>query len=392
MSLRKPFKLTMTVLLVVLALALAACGGQSQQPAPAPGGDSADGQASGGDELQPVTIRIVADFPPPPFNAAVAIEEFAQWVEERIPGSEVRSFFAGSLYPSESDALEAMVAGNLEMIFGQYGKGVGFEPRNNIVVQPMNYTTIGALRQFPNTETAKWLADVMRERGIETLGNANLSFYLAIASPERITSPDDLRGKKVRSMDPLVSNAVLDAWGASPITMAFGEVPSALETGTIDGVSTSVGGWLTIKDQAPYYNVLGIGGAGTDYYYIAAGKQWWDSLNEPTREVLRELIADLAELSDQITYCDDQAAFAEYGTDDPSQPGIYILSEDEVRPFREALGTAAQDVLKSELPADAHEWIDRYAEEGRALSEQYPEGSDPLEQTDCQALFERLGR
>lgn len=388
---RKLFKSRFSLFVLVLALAMvvAACGGGSSTPQPpSTGGGDADA-----DGPQPVVIRIMADFPPPPFNAAVAIEEFGEKLAEAIPGSELRSYFAGALYPTESEALEAMVAGNLEMIFGQYGKGAGFEPALSVVNAPGNWTTIGAMRHFPESETAKILADRMYERGIEILANAHLSFFLSIADTKgHVTHPSQLAGRSVRSMDPIVGNAVLSAWGANPITMAFGEVPSALETGALDAIGTSVGGWTTVREQTPYFSVLGVGGLTTDLYYIGVSRVWWDQLNEATQNVIRELVAELAQRSDEITYCDDVKAQVNFGTDDPSQPGLYILKEEEKQAFRDAMGTAGIDALKRELPAEFHDLVDLAAQEGREFSERYPEGSDSLEQTDCEAIWEQYNR
>ena len=45
--------------------------------------------------------------------------------------------------------------------------------------------------------------------------------------------------EKMRSMGP-AENAMLKAFGANPTTMAFGDVPPALETGVIDGAEQSM--------------------------------------------------------------------------------------------------------------------------------------------------------
>ena len=82
-------------------------------------------------------------------------------------------------------------------------------------------------------------------------------------------SPADFKGLKVRSMGP-AENALLGGLGANPTTMAFGDVPSALQTGVIDGLLTSLGGFNATKEQAPYFSVAGINGIVGDYYFIAA--------------------------------------------------------------------------------------------------------------------------
>ena len=78
-------------------------------------------------------------------------------------------------------------------------------------------------------------------------------------------------------------NPVLESWKANPVVMAFGEVPTALESGVIDGLMTSIGGWLSVRQQAPYYTTGGAGVFTGDYYMVSASRRWWDRLTPATR-------------------------------------------------------------------------------------------------------------
>lgn len=367
------------ILVSLLAAVIAGCGGTTS---PQSGDDSPSGDAAG-DQLQPVTIRLASDVPPPPQPIAIAMNQFAEDLPERIPGSEVRVYFAGALYSSVSDALEAMDAGNLELLVGQPSKSAGFEPWLNIITQPMSYTTVGAIHHFPGTETAKMIEERMEEKGIKILGWADISFYLGVAASERLLTLDDFKGKKLRIFAPLTQGPTVEAWGASPVSLAWGEVPSALAAGTIDGAVTTISGYNTIKDQTPYYTIMGVGGMSTDFYYIAASKQWWDSLNPATQAAIQEVVDEMVEYGKVLQWCQDQLVLASIGTDDPSEPGVYVMSEEEQEPLRAALGDAVIQRLTQELPENAAPWITKFTEEGAELSAQYPAGSDPLESVDC---------
>ena len=73
-------------------------------------------------------------------------------------------------------------------------------------------------------------------------------------------------------------NALLSALGSNPQSMAFGDVPPALQTGVIDGLLTSLGGFNAVKEQAPYFTVAGLNGIVGDYYWFGASQKWWDRL------------------------------------------------------------------------------------------------------------------
>src|SRR5690606_33507010 len=111
--------------------------------------------------------------------------------------------------------------------------------------------------------------------------------------------------------------------------------------------------------------------------------QWWDSLNPATQAAIQEVVDEMVEYGKVLQWCQDQLVLASIGTDDPSEPGVYVMSEEEQEPLRAALGDAVIQRLTQELPENAAPWITKFTEEGAELSAQYPAGSDPLESVDC---------
>jgi hypothetical protein len=75
--------------------------------------------------------------------------------------------------------------------------------------------------------------------------------------------------------------------------------------------------------------------------------------------------------------------YAKYGTKDPSKPGVYWMSPQEVSAMTGAVGDATQRYVKSKMPPAAHQWVDAFVKEGRELSRQNPPGSSWIEKVDC---------
>src|SRR5690606_14764390 len=120
------------------------------------------------------------------------------------------------------------------------GKTAQVDPYMSVVVGPMLLTTPGAMEQFDTFDTFKMLADRFDKlHGVKLFGTGNLSYYMGAGAGSRLLTPADFEGKKIRSMGP-AENSALVAWGANPTTMAFGDVPPALQTGVIDGLLTSL--------------------------------------------------------------------------------------------------------------------------------------------------------
>jgi len=146
---------------------------------------------------------------------------------------------------------------------------------------------------------------------------------------------------------------------------------------------TSLGGWNSMREQAPYYTM---GGAGTfvgDYYMISASKRWWGRLTPATQAALEKLIAETIQVQKEFNWCFDKLAYDKYGTKDPSKPGVYWLTPQEVSAMVNAMGDSSSRYVKSKTPADAGPWVDSFVREGRELSKQHPAGTSWIEKVDC---------
>jgi hypothetical protein len=165
--------------------------------------------------------------------------------------------------------------------------------------------------------------------------------------------------------------------------MGFGEVPSALESGVIDGLMTSLGGWNSVREQAPFFTMGGAGAFIGDYYMVSASRRWWDRLTPATRDALEKLIAETVKVQKEYNWCFDKMAYDKYGTKDPSKPGIYWMTPDVVGAMVTAMGDAPTQYVKSKTPQAANPWVDTFVKEGREMSKKYPTGTSWIEKVDC---------
>lgn len=342
-----------------------------------------DRSAYAQDKPKKVVLRFVADLPPPPHPAGLAMKYFAKRLPEVIPGSEARLYYAGALY-TIPEAFEAMRQGNLEMTWMQIGKAASVEPYMMTVVGPGVLTTVGAVDSLEKTQTYQMLVERLEKRqAIKVFGVGHMSFGMGIGGRnKRFAKPADFEGRKLRSMGP-VENASLLAWKASPVVMGFGEVPSALESGVIDGLMTSIGGWSRIREQAPYYTMGGAGAFIGDYYMISASQRWWRRLTPATQKALEQVIAETVQIQKEYNWCVDKMSYEKYGTKDVSKPGIYWMSPEEVTAMVDVAGDKPTQYIKSKTPNAANEWVDRFVKEGRELSKNNPSGSSWIEKVDC---------
>ncbi|NKC15301.1 MAG: hypothetical protein GKR94_24845 [Gammaproteobacteria bacterium] len=346
--------------------------------------------------VDPVKLRWASDHTGPPHPAAIAEVYFAEQVEKRIPGSKVQIYWAKSLY-TIPQGVKAMTQGNLEMITGQFGKTASIEPLANVLLGAGKLSTVGAIDGVDSTKTfSDVAAHFDKTHDITIFGAGHLSMYMgAGAVKSRLISPADFAGKKMRSMGP-AENALLSALGANPQSMAFGDVPPALQTGVIDGLLTSLGGFNVTKEQAPYFTVAGLNGIVGDYYWFGASNRWWNKLSQEQRDILTDLIKnDFMPFQRAINYCNDKRTLAKFVTEDKSAPGIYVMNQEEAAVIQKAEGGATNAWIKGKVNDYGDTLVDQFTQEAAALVEANPPGSHALEKTNCadyEEYFTRYGK
>ena len=346
--------------------------------------------------VDPVRLRWSSDHSGPPHPAGIAEVYFAEQVEKKIPGSKVQIYWAKSLY-TVPQGLKALTQGNLEVMTGQFGKTSSVEPLANVLLGAGKLTTVGAINSLEKTETYKQLvAHFNKSHNVTIMAPGHLSMYMgAGAVKSRLIKPADFKGKKMRSMGP-AENALLSALGSNPQAMAFGDVPPALQTGVIDGLLTSLGGFNAVKEQAPYFTVAGLNGIVGDYYYFGVSNKWWSRLKKDQQDALKDIILnDFVPFQRKINFCNDLRTLKKFQTNDKSKPGIYVMNQDEAGLIQKAEGGATNEWIKTKVNDTGDKMVDKFTAEAKQLVAANPPGSSALEKTDCsqyQKYFDKYAK
>ena len=334
--------------------------------------------------VEPVKLRWASDHGGPPHPAAIAEVYFAEQVEKKIPGSKVQIFWANSLY-TIPQGVKALTQGNLEVLTGQFGKTASVEPLANVLLGAGKLTTAGAIDSVDKTETYSELVDHFNKvHDITIMGAGHLSMYMGAGAVEkRLTEPADFVGKKMRSMGP-AENALLSSLGSNPQAMSFGDVPSALQTGVIDGLLTSLGGFNQVKEQAPYFTVAGLNGIVGDYYWFGVSNRWWSKLSSEQQTALADIIKnDFIPFQRAINFCNDQRMLSQFETKDKNAPGIYVMTQEESAVIQKAEGGATNEWIKTKVNDVGDQMVDKFTAEAAKIVAANPPGSSALEKTDC---------
>lgn len=168
-------------------------------------------------------------------HQGVAIDTFAKEVEQRTGGRyKVQTFYNGSL-GGERESIEAVQLGTQELAFSSSGPVPNFVPETKILDVPFLFRDKAHARAVLDGPIGQELLGKFDSKGFKALAWAENGFRHVTNSKRPVNTPEDLKGLKLRTMENPVHIQAYKALGIITTPMAFPEVFTALQQGTVDG-------------------------------------------------------------------------------------------------------------------------------------------------------------
>jgi TRAP-type C4-dicarboxylate transport system substrate-binding protein len=206
-------------------------------------------------------------------------KEFSEKSEGKVT---ININLAGSLGIKAADITQSVGSGIVEM--SADGFFLGSVQEGGILRLPMLFSNKEEFDKALEIVTP-YLEEAFAEQGVVLLTQYLYPLQVSWGTFD-ITKLDDLKGRKMRVSSP-EQGAFVEAFGGSPVTIGGAEVPTALQTGVVEGVFTaSVGGGRLWKDQLSSTYRLG-----PNFFNsaIIVNKDAFDALSEADQTLLREL-------------------------------------------------------------------------------------------------------
>lgn len=288
---------------------------------------------------QDVTLKLghLANEDNPWHKAAVKFgEELSALTDGRI---------AVEVFPNESlgremDLINGMQLGTADMtITGESLQN--WAPMAALLAVPYAYTSLEHMDEVASGDIGAQIeAQIIENAQIRPIayfarGPRNLTANRAI------TTPGDLAGLKLRVPNvPLFVN-VWQALGAAPTPMAFSEVFTSLQNGTIDAQENP----LALIKSASFNEVqthLNLTEHVRSWIYLTISEMTWDSLSEEDQAAVMEAAARAQAYERELFLADEQALVAEL-----TEAGMTFHEVDA-----DAFAAAAQDAVLSSVSDD----------------------------------------
>lgn len=161
-------------------------------------------------------------------------EKFASEVKRLSHGKMKIEVYPNSTIGGDRELLESCSDGDIPFVVQNTAPQVTFMPDTAIFDLPCNFTTIEEARKAVDNPTFyRLMEDVYQKGGFKLLGYADQGFRV-MSTNKNITTVDDFKGQKIRTMENSLHMAFWKAIGANPTPMTFSEVYIGLQQGTID--------------------------------------------------------------------------------------------------------------------------------------------------------------
>ena len=313
---------TRLVPVLALFMGLAGCGRESADSAP----QSAAGQ----------TQQIVIKFPHVTAAATPkgqTADRFKQLAEARFPGRVTVEVYPSAQLMSDSDSLEALAFGEVQMIAVSLSLFDRLTKQFQVFDLPFLFPDLAAVERFQRSADGQRLLNGIADKGIQGLAFWHNGMK-QLTGPRPLRVPEDARGLKFRIMESDILQAQVQVLGGSPQKMDFGEVYQALQTGTVDAQENT---WSNIYSSRFYEVQPFIAESNHGYigYLVAVNPDFWKGLPEDLRTGLEAALAEATEWGN--ARAEEVNSQARQKVVESKRSEIISLDREELERWREAM-------------------------------------------------------
>jgi tripartite ATP-independent transporter DctP family solute receptor len=277
-------KFMLVALALVLVFNLVACSS----------GDDNEGSKTPTDNSkEPIVLRL-AENQPDNNPVTIAMKKFAELVDEKTNGEVNIEVYANAQLGEESDNIEQVQAGALDMARVNSVSLAQTVKELNVFTLPYIFTSQEHKYEVLDGEIGQSVLAKFEEYDLVSFGYLEAGSRNFYTTKKPIKSLEDLKGQKIRVQPSEVSIQMAELLGAVPTPMNYGEVFSALQTGVIDGAENDFVSFYT----SGHYEVakhITLDEHLSPPALIIMSKQVWDGLSPEHQEAIREAADEATE-------------------------------------------------------------------------------------------------
>ncbi len=269
-------------------------------------------------------------------SAKEAGKKFKELVEKESNGTITVNLFNDNQLGDDRVAVEGTQLGEISIAISSTSPVAAINHDFYAFDAPYLFDNVEEAYAALDGELGQSILDSLENKGLKGLGYWENGFqYLSNNRNEAVT-PEQLKGLKLRCMENELYIATWQAWGANPTPMAFGEIFTGLQQGTIDGQTTTLSAIYNnhFMDAQKYLTCL-------KYcylpYFMCMNLDLYNSLTDEQRDAIDKAAAESVKYQRELNQQHEQEMMEEYESKDDI---VVVYPTDEER---EALKKCVED-------------------------------------------------
>lgn len=263
----------------------------------------------------------------------MAARRFAELVKERSNDYiEVQIFPNGTLY-KDSEELEALMSGDIQMIAPATSKLTHLVPEMSILDLPYAFRSLDEVHQYLQSNIGQQLTDKLQKKNLLSVGIWDSGFKQLSNNVRPIHTFSDLKGLNMRIMPSEILEKQFEVMGAYSKKIEFNTVFNELQKGKVDGQENTLSN-ISSKNLHSLQRYLTVSNHGYLGYLVLFNLDFWNSLSSEAQDILESALLEVQqwewdlvnELNAQKLVEIEQCECVE----------IYTLPEDEKQLWEEA--------------------------------------------------------
>lgn len=208
-------------------------------------------------------------------------------------------------------------------------------PQYSVFEFPYLFTDWADIYKVLDSDLARdWAKVLEKDAGVAVYGGF-VKGWLSIGTKKGpINTPDDLKGLKIRTMATDMQMGLISALGASPAVVSYGELYTAQQQGTVDGMLTATTLYKTDK-FAEVIDHLSIIRATAHFHLPTINKKWLDSLPPELRAIFDECMKEYVAFGREAERELNEAVIA--AMEKEFNVKVRVYTEADLAPFKAAV-------------------------------------------------------
>lgn len=223
-----------------------------------------------------------------------AAEKWAELVKERSDGRITLKIYPNSQLVSGDQTREfsAMRSGLIDMAVGSTINWSPQVPEVNLFSLPFLMPDNAAVDAITQGPAGKMVFDAIEKRGVIPLAWGENGFREISNSRHAISTPEDLKGLKVRVVGSPLFLDTFNALGANPTQMSWTDALPALTTGAVDGQENPLAVYDVARADRANQKYLTLWHYMNDPLIFGVSQRVWSTLSPEDQKLLKEAAVD----------------------------------------------------------------------------------------------------